>query len=166
MPNRFYSIERPRKETKLPKVLSKEDVLSMINCTRNLKHKCIISLLYSTGLRRGELLNLKLIDIDSKRMVIRVEGAKGNKDRFTLLSEDLLPDLRKYYKIYQPKKYLIEGQNGGKYSGTSVEKIVMRAAKWGNVKQRVTPHMLRHSFATHLLESGVDLRYIQTLLVK
>lgn len=164
MPNRFYSVERPYKQETLPKVLSKEKVISMITKTRNIKHQCIISTLYSAGLRRAELLNLKVTDIDSDRMMIRVEQSKGNKDRYTLLSEKLLLQLREYYKAYHPKNYLFEGANGSQYSETSVSQIVKRAAKKAGIRQKVTPHMLRHSFATHLLESGVDLRYIQTLL--
>ncbi len=121
MPNRFYEIERPRKESKLPTVISKEEVLSIIENANNIKHRCIIQLLYSAGLRRSELLNLKLEDVDSKRMLIRVEGAKGNKDRHTLLSQTALKDLRLYYKEWRPKIFLFEGQNGGKYSGESVE---------------------------------------------
>ncbi|MFK7953546.1 MAG: site-specific tyrosine recombinase/integron integrase [Ekhidna sp.] len=164
MPNRFYAIERPAKQEKLPRVISKEKVLKMISKTENIKHKCIISMLYSAGLRRSELLNLKISDIDSDRMMIRVDQGKGNKDRYTILSHALLKDLRAYYTVYKPKIYLFEGASGGKYSGTSVRHIVNRAAKSAGTAQKVTPHMLRHSFATHLLESGVDLRYIQTLL--
>lgn len=164
MPNRFYSIERPRKEKKLPQVLSKPDVITMIEHTSNMKHRCIISLLYSAGLRRSELLNLKLTDIDSKRMIIYIRNAKNNKDRYSLLSIKALKDLRIYYKQWQPKEYLFESPTGQKYSGKSVAAIVARAAKKANIKKSVTPHMLRHSFATHLLESGTDLRYIQTLL--
>lgn len=164
MPNRFYEIERPRKEKKLPKVLSKEDVLSVIANTNNLKHKCIVSLLYSSGIRRNELVNLKIADIDSKRMLIRIEAAKGNKDRYTLLSHSLLEDLREYYKQYKPEKYIIEGMYGKQYSGQSIGKIVVNAAEKAGIKITVTPHMLRHSFATHLLEAGVDLRQIQVLL--
>jgi site-specific recombinase XerD len=164
MPNRFYDIERPRKELKLPIVLSKVDVLKIIDCTNNLKHKCIVSLLYSAGLRRSELLNLKPKDIDSKRMVIKILGAKGNKDRYTLLSTNILTDLRLYFKQYQPKEYLFEGANGNKYNANSVFKIVSNAGDKAGIKVRVSPHVLRHSFATHLLESGTDLRYIQILL--
>lgn len=164
MPNRFYAIERPRKEQKLPQVLSKEDIFSIIEHTNNIKHRCIVELLYSAGLRRSELLHLKLTDIDSKRMLIRVESAKGNKDRYTLLSKTILNDLRIYFKQWRPKKYLFESPNGGRYSAESVAKIVIKAAKKSGVKPRVTPHVLRHSFATHLLEGGTDLRYIQTLL--
>lgn len=165
MPNRFYSIERPRKEFKLPKVLSKEEVVSIIEHTNNLKHRCIVSLLYSSGLRRSELLGLKMTDIDSKRMVIRVVQAKGNKDRYTVLNKSVLDDLRSYFKAYKPKTYLFEGpEPGNKYSPSSVLKIVMSTAEKAGINEKVGPHMLRHSFATHLLESGVDIRYIQLLL--
>ncbi len=164
MPNRFYSIERPGKSKTLPVVLSKEDIISIINHTNNLKHKCIVSLLYSAGLQRSELLNLKLTDIDSKSMLIRVKNAKGNKDRYTLLSESVLKDLRIYYKQHRPKAYLFEGQFKEQYSANSVSKIVSNAAIKAGIKIRVSSHMLRHSFATHLLESGIDIRYIQLLL--
>ena len=163
-PNRFYSIERPKKREALPKVISKEEVLAIISKANNLKHKCIISLLYSAGLRRSELLNLKISDIDSKRMLIRVNSSKGGKDRFTLLSENVLADLRIYFRKWRPKVYLFEGDKGGKYSPESVVKIVKRAASKAQVRINVSPHILRHSFATHLLESGTDLRYIQALL--
>jgi site-specific recombinase XerD len=164
MPNRFYEIERPIKEHKLPKVLSKEEVLSIIENTNNIKHQCIVALLYSSGMRRSELLNLKLTDIDSKRMTIRVEGAKGKKDRYTLLSEKILQDLRKYFVVWKPKNYLFEGPDGGKYSPTSIKSIIKQAARKAGIRKNVSPHMLRHSFATHLLESGTDLRHIQVLL--
>jgi integrase/recombinase XerD len=164
MPNRYYHIDRPFKDQTLPKVISKEEILSMIKQTKNIKHRCIIELLYSAGLRRSELLNLKLKDIDSKRMIIKVEKAKGNKDRQTLLSKTVLKDLRKYFKEYKPSNYLFEGQSKDKYSSSSVLKIVKRAAKNAKIIQPVTPHMLRHSFATHLLEAGTDIRVIQTIL--
>ena len=164
MPNRFYSIERPIKDKKLPIVLSKENVRLLIENTNNIKHRCIVSLLYSAGLRRNELINLKLEDIDSSRMLIRVEDAKGNKDRYTLLSKTALVDLREYFSEFLPKIYLFEGQYGGKYSPNSVGKIVTNAAIKAGIQKRVSPHTLRHSFATHLLESGTDLRYIQLLL--
>jgi integrase/recombinase XerD len=164
MPNRFYEIERPNKEHKLPKVLAKEEVVAIIANTRNIKHRCIIELLYSAGLRRSELLNLKISDIDSKRMMIRVEGGKGNKDRYTLLSEKVLIDLRQYYAASRPKNYLFEGPGGVAYSPRSIEHILKRACEKAKIVKRVTPHMLRHSFATHLLENGTNLRDIQTLL--
>lgn len=164
MPNRFYEIERPRKESKLPKVISKNEVLSIIEHTNNIKHRCVVELLYGSGLRRSELLNLKLSDVDSQRMLIRIESSKGNKDRQTLLSKTALNDLRAYFKEYRPKTYLFEGKRGKKYSAQSVLKIVTEAAEKAKIPLRVTPHMLRHSFATHLLESGTDLRQIQVLL--
>jgi site-specific recombinase XerD len=164
MPQRFYSIERPRSANKLPKVISKEEVKQIIDNTNNLKHWCIVSLLYSTGLRRAELVSLKFANIDSKRMVIHVEGAKGNKERLTILSPKVLKHLRIYFKIYKPKVFLFEGPNAKQYSAESVLKIVKNAAKRAKIRMVVTPHVLRHSFATHLLEAGVDLRYIQVLL--
>lgn len=164
MPNRFYEIERPRKVSKLPIVISKEEILSIIENTNNIKHRCIVQLLYGSGLRRSELLNLKLHDVDSKRMLLRVEGSKGNKDRQTLLSKTSLHDLRLYFTKYRPLVYLFEGINGKKYSGASVLKIVKTAAERAKIRVRITPHVLRHSFATHLLESGTDLRQIQVLL--
>lgn len=164
MPNRYYDIERPRKKERLPEVLAKEEVINMIECISNLKHKCIVSLLYSAGLRRGELLNLKISDIDSKRMLIRVENSKGGKDRYTLLGHTILEDLRRYFKLWKPKLYLFEGSKGGQYSTKSVSNIVKRASDKAGISKNVVPHMLRHSFATHLLEDGVNLRQIQILL--
>lgn len=164
MPNRFYSIERPRKRESLPKVISLEEVQSIIINTNNIKHKCIVSLLYSAGLRRGELLNLKMKDIDSKRMVITVKNGKGNKNRLTILSQSVLKDLRVYFLKWKPKTYLFEGKPECMYSPTSVLKIIKNAAEKANIKKNITPRMLRHSFATHLLGNGTDLRYIQVLL--
>lgn len=164
MANRFYDIERPLPTEALPKVLSKNQIRAMISSINNLKHKCILSLLYSAGLRRGELLNLKLTDIISDRMLIRVEQGKGKKDRYTLLGEQVLQNLRQYSLQAKPSYYLFEGSNGKKYSGSSVVKIVQRAASRARIRERVIPHMLRHSLATHLLEDGVDLRQIQSLL--
>jgi len=164
MPSRFYSIERPIKREKLPDVISEEEAKAMIAATENLKHKCIISILYSGGLRRNELLNLEIKDIDSKRMLIHVKNGKGGKDRFTLLNNVVLADLRKYYIKEKPVKFLFEGSEGVPYSASSVKKIVDKAASLVEIKKKVTPHTLRHSFATHLLEAGTDLRHIQVLL--
>ena len=164
MPNRFYSIDRPFKQEKLPEILSQNEVKLIINATNNLKHRCILSILYSAGLRRQELLNLQLRDIDSERMTILVRGGKGNKDRHTILSPAILDDLRAYFKNWKPKQYLFEGAEEKKYSPTSVSKILHKATLKAGLNKKVTPHMLRHSFATHLLESGTDLRYIQSLL--
>lgn len=164
MPNRFYMIERPRATKKLPMVLSKDEVRKLIEATNNIKHRSIVSLLYSAGLRRSELLNLKLGDIDSSRMLIHVKDAKGNKDRYTLLSKTALDDLRTYYKEWKPDVYLFESPSRGKYSQSSIGKLITNAADRAGIRKKVSAHTLRHSFATHLLESGTDLRYIQLLL--
>lgn len=161
----FYEIQRPNKMRSLPKVLSKEEVKAILAATKNIKHKCMLSLLYSAGLRRSELLNLKLSDIISDRKQIKVEDAKGFKDRYTLLSDSLLLMLREYYQKEKPQHWLFEGQKiGSQYSNTSLANILNKAVKEAGIIKRVTPHMLRHSFATHLLEQGVDIRYIQVLL--
>ena len=153
-----------RKKTTLPKDISPRQVKSMIIKTINIKHKCIIELLYSCGLRLNELLNIKIEHIDSVRMRVLVENAKGGKDRYVMLSDTLLNDLRKYWDKYRPEVYLFQGQNGMKYSEKSVQNIVKNAASRAGIKQKVSPHILRHSFATHLLEKGTDIRYIQELL--
>jgi len=160
----YYRISRPRKESKLPTVLTKEEVNSLIQMTKNLKHRCILMTIYSGGLRRSELINLKVTDIDSQRMLIKVCGAKGKKDRYTLLSERLIIELRQYYKVYLPRQWLFEGQEGGPYSATSIERVFRDAVGRAGIRKYVTPHSLRHSFATHLLEQGTNLRYIQELL--
>jgi site-specific recombinase XerD len=160
----YYELHRPHKEHRLPKVLSKNEVKGILSSCVNLKHKTILMLIYSAGLRRSELIDLKISDIDSERMVINIMGAKGKKDRISLLSKNMLSLLRSYYKAYRPKKYLFEGQAGGKYSPTSIANILKKAAIKAGIRKTVTPHMLRHSFATHLLEQGTDLRYIQELL--
>jgi len=160
----YYELHRPNKEHKLPKVLSKNEVKKILLSCGNIKHRCILMLMYSAGLRRSEVIDLTISDIDSERMVINIIGAKGKKDRVSLLSENILQLLRKYYKDYKPKKYLFEGAKGGKYSPTSIAKLLTNAAQKAGIHKNVTPHMLRHSFATHLLEQGTDLRYIQELL--
>jgi integrase/recombinase XerD len=160
----YYKLIRPKKEKKLPKVLTVDEVELILKQCKNLKHKCILMTIYSGGLRRSELINLKLTDIDSQRMLIRISHSKGNKDRYTLLSEKLTQLLRIYYQAYKPKYWLFEGQGGGQYSATSIEKIFHRALKNAQIKKHSTPHTLRHSFATHLLEQGISLRYIQELL--
>lgn len=158
------SMQRPRKPKKLPVVFSEDEVKHLLRQVTNLKHKCILFTIYSAGLRRSEVLNLKISDIDSPRNCIVIRDAKGNKDRNTLLSKKLLVLLREYYKQYSPKVYLFEGANGGKYSTTSIRKIFSRALVNSGIKKEAHLHTLRHSFATHLLERGTDLRYIQSLL--
>lgn len=136
----------------------------MLRVTKNLKHKSIIAILYSCGLRRSEIINLKLTDIDSKRMLIKIRGAKGWVDRYVQLAKPTLELLRKYYKKDNPVKYLFEGERGNMYSPSSVQNLVKNAAIKAGINKRVTPHTLRHSFATHHLEQGTDLRYIQEWL--
>jgi site-specific recombinase XerD len=160
----YISIERPNKESRLPDVLSKAEIKAIFESTSNLKHKCILEIIYSAGLRRGEVLKLQPEDIDSKRMRIKVRGGKGKKDRYTLLSEGVLKDLRNYFKAYKPKTWLFEGINNGPYSSTSIAKVIKKCATKAGIKKRVHVHMLRHSFATHLLEQGTNLRIIQELL--
>jgi len=159
-----YYIERPRKERCLPAVLSEEEVRKIIQSIDNLKHRCMILTAYSAGLRVGELLNLKIVDIDSDRMLINVRQGKGRKDRVTILSVKLLGMLRQYYRQYHPYRYLFEGVAGGKYGVRSIQNILRRATERAKIQKRVTMHTLRHSFATHLLEHNTDLRYIQELL--
>ena len=160
-----YYFEIPRsEERKLPKVLSKNEVKKIINSTRNLKHKTVLSTIYSSGLRLSEVVNLKIADIDSERKLIYIRGGKGNKDRTTILSEELLLMLRKYFKIFKPKEWLFEGKMGGQYSKSSVQELFYNALRKSNIDKKLSVHSLRHSFATHLLEQGEDLRFIQKIL--
>lgn len=161
---RYFDLQRPKKTFNLPEVLSAEEVACILKATKNLKHKAILTTLYSAGLRMGELLNLNITDIDSKHMRIWVREGKGCKDRLTTLSPHLLALLRIYYQKYQPQKYLFEGADGKAYSSTSVRKVLHRATQAAGIRKKIRPHTLRHSFATHLLEQGTNLRYIQTLL--
>ena len=160
----YYRISRPRKESKLPTILTLGEIEVLFKAIINQKHKCILMTIYSGGLRRSELINLKIADIDSARMLIKICGAKGKKDRYTLLSEKLLSELRLYYLKHRPQQYLFEGQDGGPYSATSIERICGNAVSKARIRKHITPHSLRHSFATHLLEQGTNLRYIQELL--
>jgi site-specific recombinase XerD len=160
----YYQLERPKKERKLPTVLTLGEVRSILEHTRNMKHKCILMTIYSGGLRRSELINLKINDIDSNRKLIKICNAKGKKDRYTLLSDTLLTMLRAYYREYRPRKWLFEGWDGNQYSPTSIEKVFHHAVRRAGIIKHVTPHSLRHSFATHLLEQGTNLRYIQEIL--
>jgi integrase/recombinase XerD len=158
-------IHRPKRAKLLPNVLSKEEIKLILNAHSNIKHKTMLSLIYSCGLRRSELLNLKPTDIDSKRGIVIIRQSKGKKDRIAPLSSKILEMLREYYIGFKPKTWLFEGQNiGEQYSEQSLQSVLKQALqKVGNTKP-VTLHWLRHSYATHLLESGTDLRYIQELL--
>ena len=157
----YFDIERPRKESTLPEVLSKGEIELMIIRNKNLKHKALIALIYSCGLRRSEAINLKISDIDSKRMLILIRSAKGKKDRYVQLATSVLNLLRQYYKKDRPDIYIFEGQKQKQYSATSIVNDVKNAAKRAGIKKNVYPHILRHSYATHQLEQGVDIRYIQ-----
>lgn len=161
---KIYLIERPRKETILPEVLSEEEIAAILKSITNIKHKALIMTIYSGGLRISELINLKVKDIDSDRMQIRISQSKGKKDRYTLLSKKTLLTLRQYFTEYKPKEWLFEGEGGGRYAQRSIQNILKNAVKRVGIKKRITVHSLRHSFATHLLENGTDLRYIQLLL--
>jgi integrase/recombinase XerD len=161
---KFYFLQRPDQEKALPSVLSTQEVTAILKATDNLKHRAILTVIYSAGLRISELINLKIKDIDSARKQIRVEQGKGKKDRYTLLSPKTLDLLRTYFKEYTPKEYLFEGLEGGAYSARSVQAFFQEICKKVGIKKKVSVHTLRHSFATHLLENGTDLRYIQALL--
>lgn len=161
---KVYLVDRPRSEKKLPAVLSEQEVGALLKATENIKHKAILMLAYSAGLRLSELVNVRIKDIDSKRMQVRVEQAKGKKDRYSVLSVKLLEILREYFKKYKPKEYLFEGVSGGMYSARSIQSIMQDSTLKAGIKKSVSVHTLRHSFATHLLENGTDLRYIQNLL--
>lgn len=153
-------IYRPKRENLLPNVLSKEEVKEILSA-----HRAMLSLIYSCGLRRSELLNLKLGDIDSKRNIVIIRQAKNNKDRIVPLSAKILLMLRDYCASYKPRTWLFEGQNFGEmYSEKSLQSILKQALAKVKITKPVTLHWLRHSYATHLLESGTDLRYIQELL--
>lgn len=157
-------IHRPRREKKLPNVLSKEEVKAILDAPVNLKHRAMLSLIYSCGLRRSELLNLRLRDIDSNRKLVLIKQGKGMKDRIVPLSEKILELLRDYYKAYRPKEMLFEGQTNIKYSAKSLQSVLKQSVVKAKINKPITLHWLRHSYATHLLENGTDLRYIQELL--
>jgi len=159
------NIERPKKYKPLPKVIPKEIIEKMLTSIPNIKHKTALTIIYACGLRRSELINLKIKDLDSKRLTITIKNGKGQKDRVLPASEKLMNMIIKYYRMYKPTNYLIEGQiKGEKYSETSLEKIFHKYLGKICKNHNFTLHCLRHSYATHLLEAGVSLRYIQELL--
>lgn len=159
-------IKRPRRPQKMPEVLSVEEVERMISLTANIKHRAILTVMYSAGLRRMELLQLKPSDIDSERMLIKVKQGKGKKDRYTLLSAKALELLRLHYRFNRPKVFLFEpnGRAGRQVSETTLEKIVKQSVERAKITKNISCHTLRHSFATHLLEKGVNIKLIQEFL--
>lgn len=155
---------RFRKEEKIPVVLSEKEVAAIIKAVNNLKHKVILMTIYSAGLRLSECLALTVADMDFDRNQIRIRQGKGKKDRQTVLSRTLLSEMKDYLIKFYPKIFLFEGQKGGRYSASSIQAIMKRAVKKSGIKKHATVHTLRHSFATHLLENGTDIRFIQELL--
>jgi len=146
-------------------VLSKDEVTRLLDSVRNRKHRAILMLVYSAGLRVSEVVRLKLEDIDVRRRLIHIKGSKGRKDRYTLLSSVALEVLRDYYRFYRPRKWLFPGKRKDRHiSARAVQKVVTATGKRAGIRKKLTTHTLRHSFATHLLENGTDLRYIQELL--
>lgn len=162
VPSSFY----PRREFKLPNILSEALVKHLLKSTTNLKHRCILAMFYGTGLRLEEMCHLKMSSIDSKNAAVKVVKGKGNKDRMTLLPKTLLPELYRYYKAYRPKMYLFEGRVAGKPLSNGAMQVAVRQAmvKAGFEKGKYSAHSLRHSFATHLLDAGTDLHTIKVLL--
>jgi site-specific recombinase XerD len=161
----IYFVKRPKKDKILPVVLSKEEISKILISVNNIKHKSLLALVYSGGLRVSDVVHLKVKDIDSKRKLIFVKGAKGRKDRYTLLSDKALLCLRNYWKIYHPTDWLFPGGEIGTHISTrTAQRVFENAYKKAKILKDVSIHSLRHSFATHLLESGIDLRYIQNLL--
>jgi len=158
-------IPAPKKPQKLPIVLSPEEVLQFLSCVQSIKHRTILTVCYAAGLRISEAVHLKVADIDSERMVIRVEQGKGQKDRFVMLSPKLLKVLRAWWPVQKPKQWLFPGDRVDSHiTRVAVEDACQKAHRCCGIAKPITPHSLRHSFATHLLESGTDVRTIQLLL--
>jgi integrase/recombinase XerD len=164
MPREYYTIQRPKRSQSLPNVLGTEETLRLINAPQNLKHRAILHTIYSAGLRMSEVINLRITDIRSNEGYIFIKGAKGKKDRHVILSQNLLEMLRAYYRGFKPSYWLFEGQDGGRYSARSVQNIYRAAQQKTGANPWSTPHTLRHSFATHALEFGENLRNVQVML--
>ncbi len=158
------AIERPKHSNYLPSVLSNQEIKDLISSYSNLKHKSIVYTIYACGLRKSELLDLQLKDIDSHRMVIRIRNSKGAKDRDVALPKSLLHLLRTYVRNYNPKVYLFNGQGKIQYSARSIDKILQSGLRKCGIYKKITTHSLRHSYATHLVEKNINLRYIQDAL--
>ena len=161
----IVNLPRPKKERKLPDVLSRAEVLRIFEAISNLKHRALLMMVYSAGLRVGEVVRLQVEDVDSERRLLHVRQGKGRKDRYVMLSEVALETLRDYWRAYRPRKWLFPGQREGRHlHERTVEKILKQACRKAGIRKDVSVHTLRHSFATHLLEAGIDLRYIQEML--
>jgi site-specific recombinase XerD len=157
-------LERPKKSKILPTILSQQEIIELLQSTLNLKHRAILGLLYSSGLRIGELINLELKDFDIDRKQLHIKIAKGRKDRYVPIADSYIPLLINYQNSYKPKRFFVEGKPFTQYTANSVRAFLKRSCKLAAIKKSVTPHTLRHSYATHLLENGIDLRIIQELL--
>lgn len=162
-PLKFKHIEYPRSDKKLPIVLSQNEIQLMFNACENIKHKVILALLYSCGLRVSELINLKWSNIDRSRMIINIIAAKGMKDRQVMLAEPLIPLLEKYYHEYKPKEFVLNGQSEIQYSPRSVGEVIKQLANKAGINKRVYTHLMRHCSFTHMVENGIDLSLIQRL---
>lgn len=160
----FVEIPRPKKQFILPKAIHQKDIKKIFEVTENLKHNTMLKLSYGMGLRVSEIINIKIKDIDSGSMQVYISRGKGKKDRYANLPESILTQLRHYFKEYKPTDYLFEGQYGGKYSARTAQQIFRNALLKAKVNKECSFHSLRHSFATHLLENGTDVRFIQELL--
>lgn len=157
-------LERPRRRRSLPKVFSKEEVSSILNSSGNLKHKLLLWIIYSCGLRRSEVTNIRLTDLDRERNILHIREGKGMVDRFVPVPDKVWVKVDEYKSAYKPREYLFEGQTGGRYSSESVYRVFKEALVKAGIKKDVGVHSLRHSYATHLHENGLDIRYIQELL--
>jgi site-specific recombinase XerD len=159
------NIKYPKRKQTLPVVLSLSEVEALFSVTENMKHKALLMITYSAGLRLSETSRLKVTDIDNKRMMVRVEQGKRSKDRYTILSQTAMECLRQYWRQYRPKEWLFEGQKEGSHIGlTAIRQIFLGAKKRAGVTKPVTVHSLRHAFATHLIEAGTSLHHVQLLL--
>jgi site-specific recombinase XerD len=157
-------VDAPRKEKRLPKTLSRTEIMHLLSCCNNIKHRSMLSLLYSSGLRIGELIDLRLADLDFERRTIHIKRAKGRKDRMVGFGSNMAIMLRNYIEQYRPVEFVFNGKGNLQYSATSVRKTLKAAARKAGINKVVNPHMLRHSYATHMIEDGVNLRYVQELL--
>lgn len=164
LPREYYNIQRPKKALSIPNVLSSHEVLNIIQAPKNIKHKAILTTIYSGGLRISELINLRIVDVHSEEGYLYIKDSKGKKDRKTILSKQLVLLLRQYYKQYKPSYWLFEGQAGDKYSASSIRAIFRKAVKDTNSNPWSTVHTLRHSFATHCIENNINMRHLQNML--